>query len=173
LDWDPACRPWADGFAMRLWVLRGVDVGTYIKGILGGWGIDQRDPTADRRLIEFCLSVPTSQYLSQGVRRALARRALADRVPKVVTEETRSGYQGADWHERLTVERDRVTSEVRRLENCPAAANALDLKRMRHLVEKWPSEGWDRKPVILAYRCALLRGLSTGHFLRRATGANR
>jgi len=172
LDLDLALRPWADGFAMRLWVLRRVDVGTYIKGILGGWGIDQRDPAADRRLIEFCLAVPTEQFLSNGVRRALARRALADRLPKAVVEETRRGYQSADWHEQLTGVRDRIASEVHRLESCPAAANALDLKRMRRLVENWPIQGWNLEPVTAAYRSALLRGISTGHFLRRATGAN-
>jgi asparagine synthase (glutamine-hydrolysing) len=35
-----------------------LDFGEYRKGILGRWCVDKRDATADRRLIEFCLSLP-------------------------------------------------------------------------------------------------------------------
>src|SRR4029079_6326361 len=119
---DLVYRPWKDGFDLRLWVLEGMDLGNYYKGFLGGWQIDCRDPTADIRLLEFCLAVPTEQFLQNGVQRALARRALADRLPKMVLEENRRGLQGADWHERLTAVRDRVVAELNRLDACPAAA---------------------------------------------------
>ena len=169
---DLVYRPWNDGFAMRLWVLRRVDPGNYNKGILGGWCIDQRDPTADVRLLEFCLAVPTEQFLSGGKQRALAKRALIDRLPKLVLEEPRSGLQAADWHERLTAVRDRVTAELDRLDACMPAIRALDLPRLHRLVKNWPSGGWERDEVSGPYRFALLRGISTGHFLRRATGGN-
>src|SRR5207245_10521317 len=56
---DLSYRPSKDGFAARLWALRFADPGNYNKGVLGGWRVDQRDPTADVRLLEFCLAVPT------------------------------------------------------------------------------------------------------------------
>ena len=84
------------------------------------------------------------QFLRDGTPRALARRALADRLPKQVLEETRSGLQVADWHEDLTAARDGVVDELDRLEACPAAAAALDLPRLRRLTENWPSGGWER-----------------------------
>jgi asparagine synthase (glutamine-hydrolysing) len=170
---DLVYRPWKDSFAMRLWALQRVDPGNYRKGGLAGWQLDHRDPTADVRLLEFCLAVPTEQFLSDGMQRALARRALADRLPKQVLNETRRGLQVADWHEDLTVARERVTGELDRLEACTAANSALDLPRLRHLTENWPSSGWERDEVIMPYRYALLRAISTGHFLRKVTGGNR
>jgi asparagine synthase (glutamine-hydrolysing) len=170
---DLTYRPWQDGVAMRLWVLRRGDPGNGHKAVLGGWRIDMRDPTADRRLIEFCLAVPNEQYLRDGLIKALPRRAFADRLPKAVLDETRKGYQAGDWHEKLTAVRGRLAAEIESLEDCPPAARALDVARMRRLVETWPASGWERDKIVRPYRLALLRGISAGHFLRRATGANR
>src|SRR5262249_2649880 len=101
-------RPWKDGFAMRLHCFQTMDPGQYQKGNLGGSQVDYRDPTADVRLLEFCLAVPTEQFLHNGVLRSLARRALADRLPKQVLEEPRRGFQVADWHEDLAAARDGI-----------------------------------------------------------------
>jgi asparagine synthase (glutamine-hydrolysing) len=105
--------------------------------------------------------------------RALARRALADRLPTEVLEARHHGMSVADWHEDLTAARDRVAEELDRLEACPAAKTVLDLPRLRRLTESWPSGGWERREVYMPYRYALLRGISSGHFLRRASGSNR
>jgi asparagine synthase (glutamine-hydrolysing) len=170
---DFVARPWKDGFEKRLHLLRAGDPGNYLKGSLGGWQVDYRDPTADVRLLEFCLAVPTEQFLHNGMLRSLARRALADRLPKQVLEEPRRGYQVADWHENLAAARASVADELDRLDGCSAAAAALDLPRLRRLMENWPSGGWERGEVIIRYRYALLRGIAVGHFLRRASGSNR
>jgi asparagine synthase (glutamine-hydrolysing) len=169
---DFSYRPRKDGVAMRRYALGWADVGNYYKGTLGGWGIDVRDPTADRRLIEFCLAVPTDQFFHDGVPRALARAALADRVPPEVLNEPRRGLQAVDWHEGLTVARSQIAEEISRLEHTAPAVRALDLARLRRLTENWPTGGWERQEIVYQYRLALLRGISCGHFLRRASGGN-
>ena len=165
-------RPRKDGFETRLWVLCRVDLGNYYKGILGGWGIDQRDPTADRRLIEFCLAVPEDQFLLKGQTKALVRRAFADRLPPEVIAARGKGYQAVDWHEGLTAARSNLREELIRLGGCDAATTAIDVARLEKLVENWPENGWETDAVSYSYRLALLRAVSTGHFLRRATGSN-
>lgn len=169
---DLSYRPWRDPSALRLWVLGRVDPGTFNKGMLGGWGIDQRDPTADRRLIEYCLAVPDRLWIEGGEPRALGRRALASRLPAAVLDAPRKGVQAVDWHEGLTAGRAGVREEVGRLGEVPAAAAALDLPRLGALVEDWPEEGWHRPEVVGRYRLALLRGVAAGHFLRKATRSN-
>src|SRR5262245_54270281 len=105
LNHDFVARPWKDGFAMRLHFLQTMDPGNYHKGALGGWQVDSRDPTADVRLLEFCLAVPTDQFLHNGMLRSLARRALVDRLPHQVLEEHRRRFAVADWHEDLVAAR--------------------------------------------------------------------
>lgn len=165
-------QPRADSVETRLWVLGRVDPGNYNKGTLGGWGIDYRDPSADRRVIEFCLSIPAEQYLTNGVQRALARRAFADRLPAALLNERRKGYQAADWYESLGAARAQVLEEIGRLSGVPSAAAALDIQRLSRLMEDWPTEGWETDKTIGSYRLALLRGISAGHFLRKASGSN-
>jgi asparagine synthase (glutamine-hydrolysing) len=165
-------RPRKDGFETRLWVLRRVDMGNYNKGILGGWGIDQRDPTADRRLIEFSLGVPDDQFLHGGVTKALTRRAFADRLPSEVFGLRGKGYQAADWYEGLTAIRGALAEEIVRQEACGPASEAVDLPRLKQLVENWPKGGWEKETVMVPYRLALMRGLSAGHFLRKAVRSN-
>ena len=169
---DLVGRPWKDGFAMRLWALQRIDPGDQFKGDLARWQIDHRDPTADVRLLEFCFAVPTEQFLREGTPRALARRALEDRLPKQVLEEPRRGLQAADWHEDLTAARDRIVDELDRLAACPATAAVLDLPRLRRLTENWPSSGWERDDVSVPYE-TMAGAISAGHFLRRVAGGNR
>jgi asparagine synthase (glutamine-hydrolysing) len=169
---DPYFRPSADTYADRLASLRHVDLGNYNKGMLGGWGVDQRDPTADLRLVEFCLNIPTEQFIVDGRPRSLLRRALAGRVPEVVLAEPNRGYQAADWHENVTAGRDEIGQWIARMVDCPPAADALDLPRLQRLIDQLPTSDWERDEVKYPYRYALLRGLSAGHFLHRASGSN-
>lgn len=169
---DFSYRPRKDGFETRLWAMGRGSVGNYNKGMLAGWGIDQRDPTADKRLVEYCLGVPMEQFLRNGETRALARRALSDRLPQAVLDERGKGYQAVDWHEGLTAARADIEAEFSRLSPCEPAARTLDVERLRALVENWPESGWERQDVMSSYRLALLRGVSAGHFLRRVAGTN-
>jgi asparagine synthase (glutamine-hydrolysing) len=169
---DFSYRPFRDGFAMRLLAMQQFDPGNNNKGILGGWGIDRRDPLADKRLVEYSLSIPTEQFLVDGVPRALAKRALAGRLPKAVLNEQQKGYQAADWHEGVTAARAEIAAELERLSACAPAAKVVDTERLRNLVANWPQAGWERLEIRQPYRFALLRGISAGHFLRKALGAN-
>jgi asparagine synthase (glutamine-hydrolysing) len=156
------------GIGLRLAALSGNELGNFQKGALAGWGLDVRDPTGDRRLVELCLSIPSEIYLAGGVPRALARRVLSDRLPAVVVDETRKGFQGADWHEGLLADWENVRLETKRIAADPAASRLLDMARMTALVEAPAVGDWDSNEAQANYRLALLRGLSAGHFIRRA-----
>ena len=171
---DFGWRPWKNGFDMRLWHLRRTDPGNFRKGILAGYKIDERDPTSDIRLLNFCFSIPTDQFLRDGVPRALALRALSDRLPMTVLGERRDARQVADWQEDLSSGRTAMIEELDRIEGCAAAANAIDVPRLRDMLTNWPTEErqWHTHEAWQRYRLALPRALAAGHFLRRATRSN-
>jgi asparagine synthase (glutamine-hydrolysing) len=168
---DFSLQPLRDGVTARLRALARADSGNHNKGALAGWGIDIREPTADRRLVEFCLRVPIDQYLQNGVFRSLARRALADRLPPAVVNETRRGQQAADWHAGMDAARPEIAATLDRLSAVPFARATFDLDRLQSLIEHWPDD-WSDEGVEREYRFALLRAVSLGHFVGKVTGTN-
>ena len=74
-------------------------------------GIIERDPTKDKRMIELCLALPMTCFVSHGIERYLVRGYLADIVPKhITTDTTHRGLQGGDYIYRLnrSWEQDRL-----------------------------------------------------------------
>ncbi|MCC3376005.1 asparagine synthetase B [Cohnella sp. REN36] len=66
------------------------------------YGLWERDPTADARVIRFCLSLPIEQFVQRGMDRALVRRATERELPDAVRLNQRyRGVQGADWVHRM------------------------------------------------------------------------
>ncbi|HVV44715.1 MAG TPA: asparagine synthase-related protein, partial [Bryobacteraceae bacterium] len=47
-----------EGRALRTWSIRRNDFGSHMAGLRRLTGVEQMDPTSDRRVMEFCLSVP-------------------------------------------------------------------------------------------------------------------
>ncbi len=146
------------------------DVGGLAKGELARSGIDWRDPTADRRLVEFCLAVPAAEFLRGGVPRSLARRALAGRVPDFVLAEPRKGIQAPDWHEPAAAQRTSLAARLDEFAATPAC-RLLPLDDLRAMLAEWPGADWTSPAVSRRYRSGLLRSFALAHFLHRATQA--
>ncbi|MGJ4953896.1 asparagine synthetase B family protein [Bradyrhizobium sp. HKCCYLS20291] len=162
---------------VRLAVFGRLDRALPLRGARRRFGITTLDPTADRRVIEFCLAIPPEQFLLGGEDRSLIRRAMRGVLPDAVRLERRRGMQSADWPRHLTAARAEIEAEIARLQNSPLASACLDLPRLRRLLDHWPKDGapgagWHDVEVTYEYQLALLRGLATGRFLRRFEGGN-
>ena len=150
----------------RRWgMLRLVDPGNFRKGSLLRWGIDERDPTSDRRLIEFCLMLPPAQLVGGGKTRRLARDALADRLPSAILNGAR-GYQYADWYEALDPEG--LTAFARKVAASPLAATTVDFGAVDRLIAEWPVRDLASARTIGTYRIGLLRALAASAFALNA-----
>lgn len=169
---DLSYRPSKDPFALRLSVLADGDGGYYYKGMLGQWGLSLRDPLADKRLLDFCLSVPPAEYVRDGRPRSLARRAFTDRLPRAVTDAGIRGFQSPDWFEAIERDLGTLRAEAEMIARCESASSAMDMDWLRRAVADWPSEGWERQEVVHRYRYGMLRAVSAGHFMRKVAGSN-
>jgi asparagine synthase (glutamine-hydrolysing) len=159
-----AWRP-KDSFARARLAMTRMDLGEYRKGVLAGWGVDKRDATSDRRLIEFCLNLPIDMLLKNGTRRPLARAALADRLPPAVLDEKRKGLQAPDWHLPVKKHESDLLRLVDDIAAHPQASALLDTDAMRQWLLDFPQEGLEQADVMARYRSSLLSGLWAGHFI--------
>jgi asparagine synthase (glutamine-hydrolysing) len=134
------------------------------------YGVERRDPLADIRLVDFCISLPPEQYLLDGVTRRLARRTLADRLPAFVLEENRIGRQNPEWFFRLSQARGQMRATLERLQRSPLASYALDLPRMRSILDNWPVDASDAQARSGDLIRVLARGTNIGEFLEWTEG---
>lgn len=156
----------ADTRQLRYRVATTVDIGSDLDtGYQAMFGIETRSPTADVRLLQFCLALPEEQYLRDGQPRWLIRRAMTDRLPPKVLENRKRGLQAADWYERLSAAREAVQAELAGLERSELARRVLDLPRLRRLFKQWPRDGWDELQTYIDYCRVLESGLMVGRFL--------
>ncbi|WP_017672017.1 asparagine synthetase B [Blastomonas sp. AAP53] len=142
------------------------------KGLLARFGVDYRDPTSDRRLIDLCLALPDSLFLRHGQPKWLYRQAFHDRLPTTVLEERRKGLQAADWASRLAVARDDLLDEALRAQSNLQAQTLFDLDGLERLGRSIPDPDKAAPSDDLKYRLQFLRTLSATHFLRKVQRDN-
>lgn len=133
-------------------------------------GLEQRSPLADRRLLEFCFSLPDAQYRKDGISRRLVRRVMGNRLPAKVLDNTKRGFQCPEYFHRMGQQRDELAAALADLEHSPLANRLLDLPRLRKLMAEWPDSVETASPI---YLTVLHRGLHYGSFFRWLEGGNR
>ena len=140
--------------------------GDYNAATGAGWGIEARDPTADKRVFEFCAAIPQEQFVAGGEGRSLARRAMRGRLPDATLHRKQKGTQAADWYESLSRICGELDEELDRLQQSPGARRLIDLERMRKVLEDWPRTAQEAALKDGIYDSAISRGMAVGTFIR-------
>lgn len=170
--YDPSYPPRRSLRERHLYMLRRCRSYTLIaKAVLAQYGLERRDPTCDRRLVEFSLSLPAHMWLRGGVTKWLYRQAFAGRVPDGVLNCPLHGYQGADWPEQMRRSIGLLGDETERALACPDVAAMMDGDFLQNVVAEI-SSGDRPKEQVYRFRIRYLRALSVAHFIRKAQGRN-
>lgn len=103
-------------------------------------GILLRDPTKDKRVLEFCFSLPTEQYVRGGKDRYLIRRAMNGLLPdSILSNYSFKGIQSADWLQRLESKKDLLCEKLKLVISDDKCNKYLDigyLKKQLAILEK-------------------------------------
>lgn len=101
------------------------------------YGLWNRDPTNDIRVINYCLAIPLDQFVNKGMNRALIRRATEGMLPENVRLNHRIyGVQAADWVHRMTKNWSLFMNEVNQLVKDPIAAEYMDTEILKSILPK-------------------------------------
>ena len=135
-------------------------------------GLERRDPTADRRLLEFCLAIPENLFLRDGETCWILKQALGDQLPSEVLNSSTKGYQTVDWADHLGSPED-YRDELDSLRAHPSASELLDIDELKTILEEWPEQGPEAAQHQYKFRLKLLRGIAAGSFIRYVENSNR
>jgi len=133
------------------------------KYALACWGVDIRDPTADRRLAEICLSLPVEAYVGGDHSRPAFHHAFRDRLAEDVLEGRHAGAQAADWFR--TIEPGEVLAGFRRYAHHPVASEMFDLDMVATMIDRWPASAAAADQVHDEYCNQLLGSLAVASFI--------
>ncbi len=132
------------------------------------FGLQRMDPTADRHLVELCLSIPDWAFCPGGDFRALYRQAMADVLPPELLRERRLGLQASDFLENFSADMKIWRSELERQQQSALVTSYLDVDRMRHALEFFPKQmERGRGSADHFYNYVFGGALLLGRFLRR------
>lgn len=158
----PAVRITGDLVRDRLALLSLHDNGERFKGMTALTGVEEIDPTTDRRFVELCLSLEPRHLLHNGEPRPLAREAFADRLDPQVLDSSVRGMQGADFYDRIPQsDAIAVLNEIRGT----AARDLLDIGKLEAAIRDWPPFDPGQPAALMSFATAIWRALAMGLFL--------
>ena len=101
------------------------------------FGIEKRDPTRDKRVIEFCINLPENQWVRNGEERSFIRHAMKGYMPdKVRLNTTVRGRQAADWIQRIIPDWDKTWQEIATIGENELERKYLDIPLIKDTLEK-------------------------------------
>lgn len=95
------------------------------------FSVELRHPFFDKRLIEFCLAIPTEQKFSYGLDRNIIRRALADILPDEIRLRKSKGNLSYNFKNALMNEQEFLDNLI--LTNTSQIKNYVDINRIQEI----------------------------------------
>nr|WP_263325098.1 asparagine synthase-related protein [Neobacillus sp. Marseille-Q6967] len=101
------------------------------------YGLWDRDPTNDLRVIRFCLALPKEQYVQGGMERAFIRRATENHLPdKVRLNQRTRGIQGADVVHRMSSSWNSFIDELKEIRKDSRINELLNIEVINKAIAK-------------------------------------
>jgi len=162
----PPYRPWRIDNNEQVRYFNKIDAGAYF-ALDNCFGVERRDPTADRRLIEFYLSLPPDLYQRSGQKAWLLKAMMSGWLPDEILYAHSTGCQAADWYLSVQRDRDAIREIFSEVQVNGVADQYIDTAHLITAVNELPSSAaWHNGQVTRKWRAQLLDGLSVACFMR-------
>jgi len=134
-------------------------------------GIEKRDPTGDKRIIEFCMNLLENQWVRAGEERRFIRYAMKGLMPDRVRANTSvKGKQAADIYQRILHCWEQIREEMRTIGEHPLERKYLNVDLIQKLLQDYDRIDCDERENH-GLRM-LFRALIFTRFLRKLTSTN-
>lgn len=130
------------------------------------YGLTKRDPTRDKRVLEFCMAVPAEEYIKDGVDRRLVRIGMEGILPDIIRLNRKTGRQSEDWTHRIKGKWNDIRLEIQQIGQYEIERNYLDIKKLHKTLEQIKSPDImkrQNKEMVL-----LMRALIFARFIRKS-----
>ncbi len=115
-------------------IMPGFNPRCYLGAIMGNsFGVEWRDPTADKRVIEYALTIPNEAYFNEkGEWKQILKLMMGKQLPDKVLYEKGKGLQSADIGLRITKEKERLDEQINKLSESSLVKEYIDLKKLKN-----------------------------------------
>lgn len=133
-------------------------------------GVRHADPTFDRRIVEFCLRIPSSIMMTETDSRLLVRRGLKSILPQEILQRSCRGMQSADWYYSFEKHRPYFHDLLHTWRKSDIASY-LDLAELQKSLGEWDfhrvsqSQDVSYRKFSRRYQHKFLRAIEIGLFL--------
>lgn len=118
------------------------------------FGVEYRFPFFDKRLAEFCLSLPPEQKLNRGWNRVVMRRAMEGILPKEVQWRGGKGDMTANFERGMHAERSRIEDVI--ISHPEALERYVDIAAIRAAHERFVDNQAGESDVLAIWRSVSL-----------------
>lgn len=134
------------------------------------YGLEQRDPTAWRPLLEFCAGLPSELFLRDGQKRWLARELGKGVLPEALRLNRKRGLHDAGWQLRLARRKPELLAELAHWQGVPRLAEMLDFADLQASLLQWSAGSGVGPRLAHRLHSALPRALVLSRFVARIEG---
>ena len=101
------------------------------------YGVIKRDPTRDKRVIEYLMTLPNDMYVKDGVERYLIRKSMKGMIPDSIRLNiSRRGLQAADYFQRISPYIGEIKDEIIEAINNPKIQKYIDIDKVKANLDK-------------------------------------
>ena len=128
------------------------------------FGIEKRDPTADLRVLEYCLSIPNEAFINEkGINRHIVRKMMAGIMSPKTLYEQKIGRQSADIEYRVLAHPAEMDEMLNQLFKNPYFCHIFNVKQMTTFWQDMK----DQKPVSDYQVNSLMKAVMAGLFFEK------